>query len=374
MVSFALKTLLSDRGKLLIALAGVVFSLILVNVQGGLYFGLIKKASLLTDHCGADIWVAHRLVECVDFAYDIPETRLNRIRGLPGVQEAEPYLVGKGIATLPDEGYEDIWIIGCDPKTMLGADWPFVQGSRSDLLRPDAISIDELDARKLGFAKIGDTLEVNGHRARVVAKTRGMLGFLTTPYLVATLDTARRLSGIPDGYCSYFLVRAEPDTDLQQLCAVIRQQLPEMDVYTSDELGKLSQDYFLKRTGIGISFGAATSLGLFVGLLMVAQSLYASALDHLTDYATLKAMGADGRQLAVVVVSQALLIALLGSVIGVALVLLIQHNFSSPIAPIEIPPELLVGGIVLVFGICLAATILPLLRIRSVDPVTVLQG
>jgi len=374
MVSFALKTLHSDRGKLLIALAGIVFSLILVNVQGGLYFGLIRKASLLTDHCGADVWVAHRFVENADFAHDIPEIRLNRIRGLPGVKEAEPYIVGKGMATLPSGGYEDVWVIGFDPKTMLGAGWHFAEGSQSDLLRPDAVSVDVLDAHKLGFPQTGDVLEVNRRRARVVAKTRGMLGFVTTPYLLTTIDTARRLCGTPDGYCSYFLVRAEPDTDLQQLSAAIGKQLPEMDVYTSDGLGKLSQEYWLGRTGIGISFGASTLLGLFVGLLMVAQSLYASALDHLTDYATLKAIGADGRQLAIVVVSQALLIALVGSVIGVALVLLIQLYFSSAIAPIEIPTQLLGGGIVLVFGISVVATLLPLLRIRSVDPAIVLQG
>src|SRR5438105_6077115 len=64
--SFALKTLLSDRGKLLTGLAGVIFSLVLVNVQGGLCLGLMRKASLLIDHCDADLWVGHRMIENVD--------------------------------------------------------------------------------------------------------------------------------------------------------------------------------------------------------------------------------------------------------------------------------------------------------------------
>ena len=143
---------------------------------------------------------------------------------------------------------------------------------------------------------------------------------------------------------------------------------------TADELSRMSKDYFLKRTGIGISFGGATLLGILVGLTMIAQSLYALALDHLDDYATLKAIGADAGQIRSIVVLQAAFVATVGSIIGIVLVLTIQHFFSSPLAPIEIPPRLLFGGVVLVFGICLLATILPVQRIGRLDPALVLQG
>lgn len=374
MLWFALKTLVSDRGKALTALVGVVFSLVLVNIQGGLYFGLLRKASLLTDYGDADIWVGHPHVENVDFAENIPEVRINRVRGLPGVESAHPYLVTKGIATLPGGGFEDIWIIGADPQTMTGGGWSFVAGSRDELLRPDGISIDELDARKLGNPALGDVLEVNGRRAKVVARTHGIVGFVTTPYVFTTIDTARRFSETPAAYCSYFLVRAQPGVDVRALRNTIREQVPDLAVYTAGEFGRLSQDYFLHRTGIGISFGAATLLGLLVGLLIVGQSLYALALDHLKDYATLKAIGAEDRQVGAVITLQALSIASFGTAIGLALVHVIQRTLSTPMAPIEIPFELLSGGVVVVFGICLASTILPAVRIRHVDPAVVLQG
>ena len=59
MWSIAIKTLLADRGKLFAALVGVVFSVVLVNIQGGLFLGLIRKASTLVDHGQSDIWVGH---------------------------------------------------------------------------------------------------------------------------------------------------------------------------------------------------------------------------------------------------------------------------------------------------------------------------
>ncbi len=374
MISLALKTLFSDRGKFLIAVLGVVFSYVLVNVQGGLYFGMIKKSTLLIDHCEADIWVGHRLVENVDFAHQIPQSRLNRIKGMPGIRRAEPFVVGKGLAVLPDGGFEDVWVVGSEPTSMMGTAWSFVEGSAHDLRRPNSVSIDEMDARKLGNPQTGDYLEVNGQRVRVVAKTSGILGFVTTPYLFTTLENSKRISRIPDEDCSYYLIDVAQGEDVTQLQQAIQQQLPEFEVFTSDQFHTLSRDYWMKRTGIGIGFGTATLLGLLVGLLMVGQSLYSLALDHLKDYATLKAIGAGDGCISSVMLAQAMAVATVGSVVGIALVMFIAQTLSTPIAPIEVSRELLCGAFALVFFICLSSTFLPYLRICKVDPATVLQG
>jgi len=374
MFPFAVKILLADRGRCITALIGTIFALILVNVQGGLYFGLMGKASLLVDNSNADIWIAHRHVELVDLPESIPENWQNRIRGLDGVKTIEPCIIGNAYLTLPNGGYENVWLIGSDPTSEIGGGWSFVEGSRSDLLRPNGISVDRLDGERLGFPSINDVVEINSNRARIVAKTEGIAPFTTTPYLFTNLANARNYTGVSPGYCSYLLVKARRGTDVYRLAEAIRHQIPEADVYTTQEFSQISQNYWMRRTGIGISFGASTLLGVIVGLLMVGQSLYSLATDHLTDYATLKAIGAEDGQVRRIVVIQALAIATIGSAIGVALVLLIQRNWSSPLAPIEIPIELLGGGIVLVFGICLLATVLPAHRIQRVDPAVVLQG
>lgn len=374
MALFALKTLFANRGKLLTALVGVIFSLVLVNVQGGLYLGLIRKASLLVDNCDADIWVGRHLVENVDLAHDIPVEWLNRIRGLNDVELAEPYIVAAGIGSLPDGGFETLWIVGSDPRTKMGTAWNVVAGGEQYLNKPDSITIDRLDARKLGYAQIGDIIEISGHRAKVSGYTRGILGFMTTPYTFTNLDSARLYSRIPEGYCSYFLIKATEGADLDHLSDQIRHLVPNVNVYKADDFSKLSQDYWMKRTGIGVSFGAATLLGLLVGLLMVAQSLYALALDHLDDYATLKAIGAENGQILQVVLVQALTIAGVGILLGLMVVRLVETYASTPLAPIEIPMILRIVGVVLVLGICLLASVLPFRRLKRVDPAVVLQG
>src|SRR5947209_7998419 len=98
----AIKAMLADRGKLLSSLLGVSFAVVLVNLQGGLLLGLIHKASLLVDYGQADIWVGHRHMNNVDMGTFIPERWVNRVRGVDGVERAEPYLVANGQATMPD--------------------------------------------------------------------------------------------------------------------------------------------------------------------------------------------------------------------------------------------------------------------------------
>lgn len=374
MIAFALKTLVCDRGKLLTGLAGVVFALVLVNVQGGLYLGLMRKASLLVDRCEADLWVCHREIENVDLARSIPEIWLNRLRGVPGVANVAPYIVGKGTATLEGGRMEDVWIVGSDPTTMLGSGWRFSAGGRDDLKRPDGISFDEVDAAKLGDPDVGDWLEVNGHRAHLVARTSGITGFITMPYLFTTIDTARALSQIPADSASYLLVQMDEGQDVDRVLSVVRRRVPDAAVYRPAELARMSQDYWMKRTGIGISFGASTALGLLVGLVVVGQSLLALALDHLDDYATLKALGAKDRQVCGIIVVQALTIAAAGSLAGTLAVAAIRQSWHSALAPLAITPALVAASIALVFAICLAASPLPYLRIRRIDPAVVLTG
>ena len=63
-----------------------------------------------------------------------------------------------------------------------------------------------------------------------------------------------------------------------------------------------------------------------------------------------------------------------GSVIGLLLVAGLQHLYSTPKTPIVIPWWLSLGGSLLVLVICLISSLLPYFRIRTVDPMMVLQS
>ena len=374
----AIKAMLADRSKLLTSLLGVAFSVVLVNLQGGLLLGMIQKASMLVDYGKADIWVGHRFSTTVDMGTYIPERWIHRLRGLPGVERAEPYVVIFGQMTMPDGRFENVVIVGSEPKTLMGNAWAMKDGDPRVIRYPDGILVDVCDVDRLGNCKIGDLREVNKRRARIVGMTKGIVSFTTNPYIFTTLETARGKFGkyvglLPD-QCSYFLVRAKPGTDIPALCAQIRRRVPDLDVYDKQTYSLMCMEFWLTRTGIGISFGLAALLGLLVGLAVVAQTLYASVNERIKEFGTLKAMGADDRCIGRFIVAQALGTAGLGSLVGLGSAVLIGQAMTSPRAPVVLTWWVAVLSVVLIVLVCLLAAWLPYWRIRRIDPASVLRS
>jgi putative ABC transport system permease protein len=372
----AIKAMLADRGKLLTSMLGITFSVVLINLQGGLLLGLLKKASLLVDFGHADIWVGHRHMTNVDMGSFIPERWLQRLRSVDGVERADPYIVMFGQATMPNGRFENVIVVGCDPASLMGNAWEMAEGDPSSVRNPEGILVDVCDADRLGNCKIGDFREINGRRARVVGMTRGIVGFTTNPYVFTTLERARTKYGygVPPNGCSYFLVKAKPGVDIESLCRRLHERVPDLEVYDRGTYSRTCMVYWLTRTGIGLSFGMAAFLGLLVGLAVVAQTLYASVAERIKEFGTLKAMGADDRCISRFFLAQALGNAFLGSILGLTASWLIGGVMDSPRAPVILTWQVAVASVVVICLVCVAASWLPSWRIRRIDPACVLRS
>src|SRR5262249_45826208 len=155
----------------------------------------------------------------------VPERWAHRLRGIEGVARAEPYVVMFGQAKMPDGRFENVIVVGCEPARLLGGPWAMREGNPQGVVgHPDGISVDAHDDEKFGHPCLGDIREINGRQARIVARTEGIVGFTTNPYVFTTLDRARAYCNIPAEQCSYFLVAAQPGTDTDELCERIRGQ------------------------------------------------------------------------------------------------------------------------------------------------------
>ncbi len=371
--NIAYRTLLFDRGKLVAGLVGVIFSVVLVNIQGGLFLGLIGKASLLVDRSHADIWVGHRGMHNVDFPHGIPERWINRVRSIPGVAEAEPIRIAFSEISLPNGNYEGVTVVGVSEDTELGRAYEVVEGPDSALSYNDAVIVDRCDDQKLVHPRLGDIREIGGKRARVSGKSHGILSFLVTPYVFTTYDRCVDLTNSDPAMASYFLVKVAEGVDRDWVCAEIHRRLKDATALTSEQYAATSIQFWMTRTGIGLSFGAAAFLGLLVGLVMVGQTLYAMVLDRIGEFATLKAIGSTERELMFLLAAQSSMVAGIGIGIGIVLTAILRALMSTPRAAINIPPALYVGSAVLVFTICVVAASLPYLRVRRLDPHSVLQ-
>ena len=374
--NLAIRTLMYDRGKLVAGLVGVIFSVVLVNVQGGLFIGLMSKSTLLVDRSGADIWVGQQGMHNVDFAHEIPQRWIHRIRGVEGVEEAEPMRIQFSEMTLPNGGFESVVVIGIDEnsKFELGKAFDIVEGPSDALTFADAVIVDQCDADKLLDPAIGDVREIGGQRVKIAGKCRGILSFLVTPYVFTSYERSAELTGTDPDMTSYFLVKISDQANVEEVCQKIRQRLANVTVMPTGDYAATSLNFWMSRTGIGLSFGAATLMGLLVGLVMVAQTLYAMVLDRINEFATLKAIGATERELIMLLIAQSTVVAVIGIAIGTGMSALMQTMLSTPRSEISIPMKLYVASAVLVFLICMLSSALPYLRVRRVDPHAVLQG
>lgn len=379
LLRLAIKTLLSDRGKLIAAVIGVTLSVVLANIQGGLFLGLVRKAATLVHRGQADIWVGYRGMHNVDFPHDIPKRWLQRIRGIEEVAQADPLTIRFSEMALPDGSFESVVVVGVEPgDSRMARFWhgTMVNDGRSvgEVDQEDAIIVDECDDLKLRNPQVGELREIGGMKARIVGKSHGIQSFLVAPYIFTTNERAIRYTAGDPEKCSYFLVRVKPGVDVHSVCNEINRRLPYAQACTSDEYAAISVNFWMTRTGLGISFGAATVLGLLVGLAMVGQILYAMVLDRISEFATLKALGAREWEIGLILAGQASGVALVGISCGLGITWVIYRYYDSPIATIEIP--LILVGVTAcgVYLMCLMASSLPYLRVRSVDAHTVLQG
>ena len=114
---------------------------------------------------------------------------------------------------------------------------------------------------------------------------------------------------------------------------------------------------------------SSSILALLVGVVIAAQTLYASTMDRLPEYATIRAIGGPRSYLYKIVIEQAAIGGLLGYLVGIALVLLLAHLARNSSSPPEAPWWLASGIGVVTVLMCIIASLVSLKKVNSIDPV-----
>ena len=371
----AWRNLVHDRVRFAVTLVGIAFSTILVGIQLGMLLNFLHTTSTVVDHAGADLWVAAHGVPSVDLATPIDGRRRFQSLAVEGVAVAEPYLLHFGFWKRADGIRQIVILIGVEPGAEMGLPLtlPAGQSFREALSSPDGIIIDRLYAEKLGVTGLNQLVEINDRRARVVGFTDGIRTFTQSPYVFTSLRNARSLLGRTDNLITYVLIRLAPGQDPATVIERLSARMPDVDVMTSREFAANSQKYWLLTTGAGISIICSSLLALFVGVVIVAQTLYASTMDRLPEYAVIRAMGGPRWYLYKIVIEQAVIGGLIGSVVGigaVAVLVYLGRNMSSP--PL-VPAWLALGIRAVTVVMCVGASLVSISKITSIDPVKVFR-
>jgi len=382
----ALEMLVGDRAKYFGIILGITFASLLITQQSAIFVGLMTRTyAAITDLGQPDIWVADPQVQFVDDVKPISDTALLRVRGVEGVEWAVPLYKGLLRARLADGNFQSINVVGLDDATLVGGPPVMLQGTIADLRRSDGVIVDLVGAAdKLakppavpGGPKtplaIGDTLEINDHRAIVVGISRNTHTFQSQPVVYMTYSRALTIAPRERRLLSFVLVKAKTGEDLQALCARIT-RTTGLAAYTRDDFKTLTVNYFLKYTGIPINVGIAVVLGFIVGTAIAGQTFYNFTLDSIRQFGALKAMGATNGTLLRMILLQALVVGLIGYGLGVGAASAIGYAARNSELAFRMPWQLLLvsGGAVAV--IAMLAALLSIWKVMRLEPAIVFKG
>ena len=378
-MNLALKDISYHRFKFFSAVGGVSLMIMMVLVIGGVTRGMFDDSSDIITATGADLWVVEkdRQGPFVENS-GIPEDYYHAVEVIPGVAHASPLVIAwesvermprmtavmKGMyanalfttQTMTKPGWMDMQkaqrfvVIGYKPGRM---------GGPAGLVAGRGIEADNYEIvadERAGF-QVGECVRLKYHDYTVVGLTRNMVGFTADPVLYTTLKEAQSIVNKPDPdllrdrrrryeqqaqlrdkataplmgepvarradalaenthFVNAIAVKLEPGASTEEIkMAIARWKV--VTVYTA------AQEVNLQVMGSNrLTIFQMSVLRVFLGLIAgitIGQLIYTFTLDKVKEIATLKLLGAQVSRINGMILQQAILLGVLGTIIGAVL-------------------------------------------------------
>ncbi len=366
-----------NRGRLLVAVAGIGFADLLMFAQLGIQAALFDSNTLLNRGLDADIIIRSAQYRDLSLANTLPRRRLYQIQSLQGVQSAEPLYVSRVVWKNPQTRRKtELTLVGQSLERP-AFNFPDVNRQLNLLKQPDTFLFDRLTRGDYGDvvqqAEQGQpvTAEIDRRSVKVAGLFDLGASFATDGTLITSPENFLRF--FPErgaGQVTLGLVKVKPDADSAAVLAQIKAILPpDAIASTKQTYVDLEQAYWQETTPIGIVFTFGTVMAFVVGTVIVFQILSTDVNEHMGEYATFKAMGYRDRYLLWIVMEEAIILAALGFIPGLGLALgqyaLIRNAAALPIA-------MTASRLLLVFCLtvimCGASGLIATRRLQSADP------
>ncbi len=373
----AWRQLRAERARLFSAIAGVMFACVLVFMQLGFRSALFESASALPRAMQGELFLIHPLTTALFRPEPLPRVRAWQCLAVAGVAEAVPIYLAQTSWRNPVTGARRaIQLVGFD--TEAGAvSFPGLSTLIQDLKRPDTVAFDSRSRPEFGpvpaiLAERGPFIVQIGNRLTEIVGTVSLgASFGADGNVVMSETNFRRLAKNRDvSNIDLVALRLRPGTDPFAIQTQLTELLPkDVIVLTHDQLVAWERNYWETATPIGFIFAFGSLMGLIVGMVIVYQILFSDVASHLSEYATLKAMGYSSSYLSQVVLSAAAILAGLGFIPG-ALASAGLYHLVAKATLLPLRMELERSGLVwlLIFGMCVIAGLLAMRKLRDADP------
>lgn len=366
-----------DRGRFLVAIAGIAFADLLMFMQLGFQAALYDSNTRLDRAFRGDVVLISPKALNLQNLSTFPRRRLLQALDVPGVVNAQ----GLYIRTVNWRNPQTlrsatVQVLGFDPDADV-LRLPEVRAQADRLKLPDTVLFDRGARGRYGevIARLDRGEPVTSEIERRTIAVGGLFrlgaSFGADATLMASDQTFLRMfPRAKAGSISIGLLTLAPGEPVAPVVRSLRRHLPDdVQVLSHADYVQFEENYWRVASPVGFIFGLGTAMAFVVGVVIVYQVLSTDVNAHLQEYATFKAMGFRQRYLLLVVVEQALILAALGFIPGVLMpVWLYAVAAKATSLPIAMTLGRATTVFVLTLVMCLASGAIATRRLQAADP------
>lgn len=329
-ISTAWLQLKHEKMRLMVAIGGISFAVVLIFMQLGLRVALFDSAVALYSKLEGDIFLLSPRSTALIAMENFSERRLYQTLAFPEVKRVIPIYLGFSQWKNPQTRnyWRNIYVIGFElAKNVFNL--AGVNNNIDKLQEPDVVLFDAASRTEFGpvvelfnqqgkvETEVGDR-GPNNRKITVVGLFELGTSFGADGNLITSdLNFLRIFVQRQKGFINLGIVQLHPGYNPAQFVPKLKDYLPpDIRVMSRQELMDFEKEYWNTTTPIGFVFAFGVILGSIVGIIIVYQILYSNVSEHLAEYATLKAMGYRHRYLLTVIFQEALILAILGYIPG----------------------------------------------------------
>lgn len=379
MINIAIKMLIGDKAKFIMLVSALSFCSLLITQQTSVFCGLMRLTTATIRNAHVPIWVVDPMVQQANEVKPLRDTDISRVRSVKGVQWAVPFYQSIQQARLNDGTFKSVLLLGLDSSTLIGFPGVMLEGKLEYLWQANAIIIDKIGLDKINTTAtvklgVGDTFEINDHETKIVGIVQADPSFFGYPYIYTTYD--RALEIVPPTRRNLgFILAHNHSEETPEVVARRIEKVTGLKAYTEEEFFWTTIVWYIKNTGIPISFGTTIILGFLVGIAVSGQTFYMFILENLRYLGALKAMGASTALLCGMLIAQAFLVGFIGYGIGLGLASIfgfVAVQLNQP--PFFLPYQVLVVTLLSILFICIMAALIGIRRVSRLEAAEVFRG
>jgi putative ABC transport system permease protein len=372
-----------EKTRLLAAIAGISFAVVLVFMQLGFQAALFDSAVRLQESLRGDIFLISTRSTSLIAMKSFSERRLYQTLAIKQVEFVAPIYLGFAQWKNPNNPtyWRNIHGIGFDLKYPI-FNLPEIENNLSLLKQPDVVLFDRASRPEYGpiAVRVRDREEVETEIDNIISGTRkikvlGLFQLGTSfgidgNFITSHLNFLRIFSQRKKGLIEVGLIKLSSERNVEQIKGkIIRLLPPDIKVLSKQEWIDCEKNYWMTSTAIGFIFSLGVGMGIMVGIVVVYQILHTDITDRLVEYATLKAMGYKDRYFILVVLQESFILSILGYIPGL-LISLVLYKLAknATLLPIAMTQQRGLSVLFLTLMMCVVSGILAMRKLKNTDP------